>query len=220
LKQIQTEVGITFIYVTHDQEEAMTMSDRIAVMNDGRLQQVGSPRQVYEHPHNRFVADFIGETNFIDGIVTALGAYPTVELPGQVPVMGDGDGREFYVGEPVTLALRPERINIYPQGRVDVVKAEVGMRAKQVADILGGSLPDRVDMKEWLLAEPNNVVVEGTIEETNYIGTDTRYRVVLHGGTELFVRQQNYGTRYDEPLDEGKPVFLQWTPENAQILLD
>ena len=220
LKQIQTEVGITFIYVTHDQEEAMTMSDRIGIMNDGRLQQVGSPREVYEHPHNRFVADFIGETNFIDGTVTALGQYPTVELAGGVPVMGDGEDREFYIGEPVTLALRPERINIYPQGSVDVVKAEVGMRAREVAAILGGSLPDKVDMKSWLQAEPNNVVVEGVIEEVNYIGTDTRYQVLLVGGTEVFVRQQNYGTRYDDPLDAGRPVYLQWTPENAQILLD
>ena len=69
LKQIQSEIGITFIYVTHDQEEALTMSDRIAVMDHGLVQQVGTPRDIYEHPQNRFVADFIGETNFVDGKV-------------------------------------------------------------------------------------------------------------------------------------------------------
>ena len=69
LKQIQAEVGITFIYVTHDQEEAITMSDRIAVMNKGVVQQLGSSREIYEHPANRFVADFIGETNFIKAAV-------------------------------------------------------------------------------------------------------------------------------------------------------
>ncbi|MCA9918667.1 MAG: spermidine/putrescine ABC transporter ATP-binding protein, partial [Anaerolineales bacterium] len=72
LKQIQSEVGITFIYVTHDQEEAMTMSNRIAVMSNGLVQQIGAPREIYEHPHNRFVADFIGETNFLEGNVTEI----------------------------------------------------------------------------------------------------------------------------------------------------
>ncbi len=69
LKQIQDEVGITFIYVTHDQEEALTMSDRIAVMDMGKVQQIGAPREIYEHPENRFVADFIGETNFTTAMV-------------------------------------------------------------------------------------------------------------------------------------------------------
>jgi spermidine/putrescine transport system ATP-binding protein len=69
LQHIQHETGITFIFVTHDQEEAMTMSDRIAVMRDGKIQQVGSGREIYEAPHNRFVADFIGETNLIDVMV-------------------------------------------------------------------------------------------------------------------------------------------------------
>lgn len=72
LKHIQSEVGIAFIYVTHDQEEALTMSDRIAVMDWGVVQQVGKPREIYEHPANRFVADFIGETNFIEGAVTEV----------------------------------------------------------------------------------------------------------------------------------------------------
>jgi spermidine/putrescine transport system ATP-binding protein len=74
LKRLQQEVGITFIYVTHDQEEALTMSDRIAVMNQGKLLQVGSPTEIYERPSSRFVADFIGEANFIDGQVTEIGA--------------------------------------------------------------------------------------------------------------------------------------------------
>jgi spermidine/putrescine transport system ATP-binding protein len=72
LQHIQHETGITFIFVTHDQEEAMTMSDRIAVMRDGKVQQVGSAREIYEAPHNRFVADFIGETNLLDVIVSRV----------------------------------------------------------------------------------------------------------------------------------------------------
>ena len=70
LKRLQHETGITFIFVTHDQEEALTMSDRLAVMNGGRLLQIGSPHEIYDRPQNRFVANFIGETNFLEGRVT------------------------------------------------------------------------------------------------------------------------------------------------------
>ena len=69
LKRVQTEVGITFVYVTHDQEEALTMSDRIAVMNHGRVEQLGTPEELYERPRTRFVADFIGTTNLLAGSV-------------------------------------------------------------------------------------------------------------------------------------------------------
>lgn len=75
LKRLQSETGITFVFVTHDQEEALTMSDRVAVMRDGKILQIGSPRDIYERPAERFVANFIGESNFLharlaDGVVT------------------------------------------------------------------------------------------------------------------------------------------------------
>lgn len=72
LKSLNHEVGITFIYVTHDQDEALTMSDRIAVMNAGKILQLGDPREIYERPRNRFVADFIGETNMLRGTVDRI----------------------------------------------------------------------------------------------------------------------------------------------------
>ncbi len=72
LKRIQQEVGITFVYVTHDQEEALTMSDRIAVMNRGRVEQLGTPEELYDRPTTRFVADFIGTTNLLHGTVESL----------------------------------------------------------------------------------------------------------------------------------------------------
>jgi spermidine/putrescine transport system ATP-binding protein len=112
LKQIQSEVGITFIYVTHDQEEALTMSDRIAVMSDGLVQQVGSPRDIYEHPANRFVADFIGETNFIDGTVVGIDELTTLAV-GNARVQGTADGRSLRQGQKATLAVRPEKISLY-----------------------------------------------------------------------------------------------------------
>jgi spermidine/putrescine transport system ATP-binding protein len=106
LKDIQQEVGITFVYVTHDQQEALTMSDRIGVMSEGELLQVGSPEDIYESPINRFVADFIGETNFIDAEVTT---------PGEVR-LGNGvlvKARTLSPpGSRVTLILRPEKLNI------------------------------------------------------------------------------------------------------------
>ena len=115
LKHIQTEVGITFIYVTHDQEEAMTMSDRIGIMSEGVLQQVGSPHEVYEKPINRFVADFIGETNFLPAAVARLETeedYPMVTLQGGVRVLAANEGHDLRLEQPVTLTIRPERINL------------------------------------------------------------------------------------------------------------
>ena len=107
LKDIQKEVGITFVYVTHDQEEALTMSDRIGVMDQGELLQVGSPEEIYEMPVTRFVADFIGETNFIQATVVA---------PGEVRLAGGDLVRARTHSEPgseVTLTLRPEKIQLH-----------------------------------------------------------------------------------------------------------
>ncbi len=116
LKHLQMTVGITFIYVTHDQEEALTMSDRIAVMNAGRVLQVGTPLEIYERPSNRFVADFIGESNFLDGRVVELnGQRATVLVDDRLPVparVQDG----LAVGEQVTIAIRPEKIRLHPTG--------------------------------------------------------------------------------------------------------
>lgn len=116
LKDLQHRVGITFVYVTHDQEEALTMSDRIAVMHDGRVLQVGSPTEIYERPSCRFVADFIGETNFIDGEVAG-------QENGQVVVRIRPDltirvpkGEEITANsEVVTVAIRPEKIRLLEQ---------------------------------------------------------------------------------------------------------
>ena len=103
LKRIQRELGLTFIFVTHDQDEALTMSDRIAVMEGGNLQQVASPRSLYDQPANRFVAEFIGEANFLPGTVAdgtlALAGCAPVPLPGNATARG-----------PVTVMIRPEQV--------------------------------------------------------------------------------------------------------------
>lgn len=107
LKEIQRRVGITFVYVTHDQEEALTMSDRIGVMNEGELLQVGPSEEIYEQPSNRFVADFIGETNFLDGEVVTKGE---VKLTTGRVVRARTRSPS---GTSVTLTLRPEKLHLY-----------------------------------------------------------------------------------------------------------
>ncbi len=110
LKDIQKEVGITFVYVTHDQEEALTMSDRIGVMNEGKLLQIAPSEEIYERPANRFVADFIGETNFVVGEVSSESH---VRLTDGTEVKARTHSP---VGTKVTLTLRPEKIDLLHAG--------------------------------------------------------------------------------------------------------
>jgi spermidine/putrescine transport system ATP-binding protein len=110
LKKIQREVGITFVYVTHDQEEALTMSDRIAVMNKGRIEQIGNPEEVYDRPTTTFVAGFIGVSNLMPGTVRRSGADGEVELDFGVQVQTDVDG--FRPGERCHAVVRPEKLTI------------------------------------------------------------------------------------------------------------
>ena len=116
LKRIQNELGTTFVYVTHDQEEALAMSERIAVMNGGLVEQIGTPREIYEQPQTSFVADFIGSLNAIELRID--------ELVGTSAVMRIGEGERLVVtvesghmpGESVRVAVRPERVQIEPAG--------------------------------------------------------------------------------------------------------
>ncbi len=112
LKQLQQKTGITFIFVTHDQEEALAMSDRIVVMSNGEVQQVGTPKDIYEAPTNRFVANFIGEANLLPATCTATGSMATFKLKiGGAMKIAAGDVR---VGDEVTILTRPEHLHIEP----------------------------------------------------------------------------------------------------------
>nr|WP_062336295.1 ABC transporter ATP-binding protein [Herbidospora sakaeratensis] len=127
LKRIQREVGITFVYVTHDQSEALTMSDRIAVMNDGLVEQLADPREIYERPASKFVAGFIGTSNLLSGTVDAvdgdllvvrLGEHDRILVPGQAAA-----------GDTVDLTVRPEKITISterPEAGLSMVQGTVG----------------------------------------------------------------------------------------------
>jgi spermidine/putrescine transport system ATP-binding protein len=141
LKRIQSEVGITFVYVTHDQEEALTMSDRIAVMNAGRVEQLGTPEELYERPRTRFVADFIGTSNFLSGAIESVeGLTAVVRLAGGdrcVTAIERGLG----VGHAVELSVRPETVILRamhgagPTGAVGTINATV-----EQAAYLGGNI--------------------------------------------------------------------------------
>ncbi len=116
LKHLQQRVGITFVYVTHDQEEALTMSDRIAVMDQGRVLQVGAPTVIYERPNCRFVADFIGEANFLDGrVVEAAGGLATVAVAGGAMAVRGLAQAPVLAGQAVTVAVRPEKLRLSPE---------------------------------------------------------------------------------------------------------
>jgi spermidine/putrescine transport system ATP-binding protein len=115
LKRLQTETGITFVFVTHDQEEALTMSDRIGVMSNGKLQQVGTPREIYIHPVNRFVASFIGETNFLAGEA----------VPGGVRLASGTVVEAPAATGKVTLAIRPEQVRLVPVSEAGAIPATV-----------------------------------------------------------------------------------------------
>jgi len=136
LKRIQKAMEITFIYVTHDQEEALAMSDTVVVMDGGRIQQIGTPEDIYNEPKNAFVADFIGESNIIDGIMRADGV---VEIFNRRFTCLD---KGFEKDEPVDVVIRPEDVDIVPedQGQLKGTVTNVtfkGMQYDIIVDFYG-----------------------------------------------------------------------------------
>jgi len=116
LKELQRQLGITFIFVTHDQEEALVMSDRIGVMQSGNLLQVGSPQEIYEQPNSRFVASFIGDTNFIPCEVISHGDGSATVSIGNAMVLTASCDVDISDGEKATLTLRPEKVHVHTNG--------------------------------------------------------------------------------------------------------
>jgi ABC-type Fe3+/spermidine/putrescine transport system ATPase subunit len=112
--RIQKELSITTVYVTHDQHEALSISDRVAVMDRGYVQQLGTPREIYSNPQTVFVADFIGQCTFIDGVVESVGDYIRVKIPNNQVVNGKTsvEGYPFEIGEEVKCAIRPEDLHL------------------------------------------------------------------------------------------------------------
>ncbi len=191
LKQIQHEVGITFIYVTHDQEEALTMSDVIVVMRDGRIQQQGSPESLYRHPVNRFVAGFIGSSNFVAGRTAG-----TPDADGRIEVAtADGvtvggrlaDGTVPAAGDEVTIAIRPESVRL-----------------------ANGPAGDTQPGWTWL---------PGRVTSDTYLGDQHEYRVAVPGLGELVARSQAQGADgQGRSFRSGEDVVVGWHDTSALVL--
>jgi spermidine/putrescine transport system ATP-binding protein len=163
LKRIQDEVGTTFVYVTHDQDEAMTMSDRLAVMRHGRIEQIGPPEETYERPDTEFVAGFLGASNLLAGTVT-----------------GRRDGAaEVAVAGGLTVRVPTERLAA-EVGEGDRVK--VGVRPEKISLDLGDGDPRQA-----------RNAVEGTVRDVTFVGVSHQYRVEGPGGALLTVYAQNLG---------------------------
>ena len=134
LKQIQQDSGITFVFVTHDQEEALTMSDRIAVMSQGQLQQVGDAEEIYQRPANRFVADFIGDTNFLEATVLAVDQqHARVSLDGGIEMQCFA-GQGTNAGEKGSICIRPESVALVRRSEAPVSNENIQVLAGRVAE--------------------------------------------------------------------------------------
>lgn len=161
LKNLQNRVGITFVYVTHDQEEALTMSDRIAVMDKGTIQQLGTPEEIYECPANRFVADFIGETNFIPVEVEKLGNPVLVHTAGGFSLPAEPFNQIIHAGQSAFISIRPEKIQLHAiQDPHPIISDDI-------------------------------IRLPGQIIQAIYLGTDTRYLIELLNGIQITARLQN-----------------------------
>ena len=189
LKRIQTEVGITFVYVTHDQEEAMTMSDRIAVMRAGRIEQLGAPEDLYERPETEFVAGFLGVSNLLDGRVTGRhDGLLEVTLTDGTRLRAPAAGRNGV--ERVRLGVRPEKLRV-----IAVEQAGAGR-----------------------IASDENAV-EGVVLDASYIGVSTQYLVETDDGHRLTVYAQNLETSgAAEALAGGQRVLLAWKPQHTFLI--
>ncbi|MFJ6519729.1 ABC transporter ATP-binding protein [Streptomyces filamentosus] len=165
LKRIQTEVGITFVHVTHDQEEAMTMADQVAVMNGGRVEQLGAPADLYENPRTTFVANFLGTSNLIEAEVVETGSDVVVTAGGgKLKVPGDRCTDAVRQGGKLLVGVRPEKISLAH------------------ADDAGK------------IADGRNRVT-GRIVDSSFIGVSTQYVVNSPAGAELQVYEQNVDRR-------------------------
>jgi spermidine/putrescine transport system ATP-binding protein len=189
LKRIQSEIGITFIFVTHDQEEAMTMSDRIAVMRAGRIEQLGQPEELYERPKTDFVAGFLGVSNLIDADVAGRDErFATLRLDGGTFLRAPA---AYVNGAPrVRLGIRPEKLRVIA---------------------LNDEATDAVD------ADTN--ALDGTVLDASYIGVSTQYLVETPDGHKLTVYAQNLETSgAGEVLADGQRVRLTWKPQHTFVI--
>lgn len=216
LKHLQKKLGITFIYITHDQEEAINMSDRIAVMKDGRIEQIGTPDEIYNHPKTSYVATFVGNANILHGAAERIQGENAIVKIGNDRVIvkletsqqnTEDTGVKQYLsaGEKVTLAVRSENILL----QETAVIGDTGTDYRDAVDIsvADGSLD----------AHNKNSVsgLQATVTEKNFAGGQLRVTLKLSDGTQLIASR--YGI--DTSVAEGQTVRCSFLPTDA-VLVD
>ena len=195
LKELHEKLGITFIYVTHDQEEALTLSDRVVVMNEGKIQQIGSPTDIYNEPQNCFVADFIGESNILDGTMIRD---RKVEFCGEVfDCIDEGFGEN----NPVDVVIRPEDIYIWEKPTTPTLK---GREQNEVVINPEDDPEDRVPKGKF-------TKLYGEVQSCIFKGVHYEMRVLTADGYEFLVQD------YHEFLP-GREVGMLVKPEDIQIM--
>lgn len=199
LKVLQRKVGITFVYVTHDQGEALTLSDRIAVMNEGNILQVGTPYEIYDSPQNRFVADFIGTSNFIDGIIVGSdGELAEIMTDTNPPFNFICKHNEvIQIDTAVTVIVRPERIIISEEPNQNIPNCLRGII--QDESYLGTTVQYTVQTDY-----PTSIVVN-----QQWQGADT---------SSLSDVKQGPRSSSSHRFQQGDTVYLHWMPENVIVL--
>lgn len=216
LKHLQKKLGITFIYITHDQEEAINMSDRIAVMRDGCIEQIGTPDEIYNHPKTSYVATFVGNANILHGVAESIQGENAIVKIGNDRVIvkletsqqdtGDTRAKQYLAaGEKVTLAVRSENILL----QETAVIGDTGTDHRNTVDISvsGGGLD----------AHNKNGVsgLQATVTEKNFAGGQLRVTLKLSDGTQLIASR--YGI--DASVAEGQTVRCSFLPADA-VLVD
>jgi len=192
IKRVHHEVGITFIHVTHDQEEAMTMADVIAVMNKGRIEQAGTANELYDHPQTAFVAGFLGQSNLI--AATLEGA--------------DGENRAFKTHDGVKLSAPESRIAT-TTGRL-----AIGVRPEKIWITNPG------DPHDDAAASFRTNEITGTVTSSAYLGVSHEYHVETAGGDELIVLVQNNAREMAPMHQAGEQVELSWEPGHTFVVSD
>lgn len=211
LKHLQKKLGITFIYITHDQEEAINMSDRIAVMKGGRIEQMGTPDEIYNHPKTSYVATFVGNANILHGVVESVQGETAVVKIGNDKVAVDlgtdqqnaGTGRYPAAGEKVTLAVRSENVQL---------------EETMTSENLAGRTDDRDKAMERVSDRYNVENISGlqaAVTEKNFAGGQLRVTLKLNDGTELIASR--YGI--DASVTEGQTVRCSFLPTDT-VLVD
>ena len=199
LKALQRKVGITFVYVTHDQGEALALSDRIAVMNGGKILQVGTPSEIYDAPQSRFVADFIGTSNFFEGtLIRRDNEFAEVALATESPLKIVGmPNSEVPMNAPVAVAVRPERIDVTTTPPLNS------------ANQLRGTIQDESYLGTTLQYTVQTDYPTPLIVNQQWRGT---------GASPYSTSTQNVGAHETHRFERGDTVYLQWAPENAIVL--